>query len=121
MRRRSEVDRRLEAMVGPTGKLREMNTNAVVKMLRLFNLCDLGTAAPTSPAGTAKASVNPKSLNPENPPSFFLACILKIVHPIFKIVYFPILSLPWAEMQRLIFPVRALDHSTPQLHVLKAL
>lgn len=53
------MDRRLEAMVNPAGRLRDMGPTSVVKMLRLFNLCDLGTAAQVSPPGTAKVHRNP--------------------------------------------------------------
>lgn len=40
--RRSEVDRRLDGLVGPSGRLRDTSPGAMVKMLRLFNLCDIG-------------------------------------------------------------------------------
>ena len=43
-KKRSEVDRRLDILVGPSGKLKDDATSAVVGMLRLFNLCDV---APT--------------------------------------------------------------------------
>ena len=43
-RKRSEVDRRLDTLVGPSGKLKDGSMAAVVGMLRLFNLCDV---APT--------------------------------------------------------------------------
>ena len=43
-KKRSEVDRRLDILVGPSGKLKDGATSAVVGMLRLFNLCDV---APT--------------------------------------------------------------------------
>jgi len=33
------------AQVGPTGRLRDTSTEAVVRVLRLFNLCDVGPAA----------------------------------------------------------------------------
>lgn len=49
-RRRSEVDRRLDNLVGSSGKLRETGLNGIIRMLRLFNLCDLGnTSASDSP------------------------------------------------------------------------
>ncbi|KAK9845360.1 hypothetical protein WJX81_004380 [Elliptochloris bilobata] len=44
-KRRSEVDRRLESLVGPAGRLRDTSTDAIVRMLRLFNLCDIGPAS----------------------------------------------------------------------------
>ena len=53
-RRRSEVDRRLDNLVGGSGKLREAGMNSIIKMLRLFNLCDLGTS---STPGSALAKV----------------------------------------------------------------
>ena len=40
-KKRSEVDRRLDILVGPSGKLKDGATSAVVGMLRLFNLCDV--------------------------------------------------------------------------------
>ncbi len=44
-RKRSEVDRRLDILVGASGKLKDgTNSNTVIGMLRLFNLCDV---APT--------------------------------------------------------------------------
>ena len=43
-KKRSEVDRRLDILIGPSGKLRDGSTTAVIGMLRLFNLCDV---APT--------------------------------------------------------------------------
>jgi len=52
--RRSEVDRRLEALVGASGRLRDGNADSVVTLLRLFNLCDVqaapGMSAVTGPA-----------------------------------------------------------------------
>ena len=43
-KKRSEVDRRLDTLVGPSGKLKDGSMAAIVGMLRLFNLCDV---APT--------------------------------------------------------------------------
>ncbi len=44
-KKRSEVDRRLDILVGSSGKLKDgTNSNTVIGMLRLFNLCDV---APT--------------------------------------------------------------------------
>ena len=44
-KKRSEVDRRLDILVGASGKLKDgTNSNTVIGMLRLFNLCDV---APT--------------------------------------------------------------------------
>ena len=43
-KRRSEVDRRLDSLINQsTRALRQVNRNTVLKLLRLFNLCDLGT------------------------------------------------------------------------------
>ena len=47
-RRRSEVDRRLDNLVGNSGKLRESGLSSIIKMLRLFNLCDLGSSTATA-------------------------------------------------------------------------
>lgn len=43
-RRRSEVDRRLDSLVASNGKLRDPGPSSIIRMLRLFNLCDLGTS-----------------------------------------------------------------------------
>ena len=44
-KKRSEVDRRLDILVGSSGKLKDGSaSNTVIGMLRLFNLCDV---APT--------------------------------------------------------------------------
>jgi SET domain/AWS domain len=40
--KRSEVDRRLDSFVGPSGRLRDVSQGSIVRMLRLFNLCDIG-------------------------------------------------------------------------------
>jgi hypothetical protein len=44
VRRRSEVDRRLDGLIGMHGRLREATFDNVLRLLRLFNLCDI---APT--------------------------------------------------------------------------
>lgn len=44
--RRSEVDRRLYMMVGTeSGRLRDSSTENIVRVLRLFNLCDIGPSS----------------------------------------------------------------------------
>ena len=40
--RRSEVDRRLDNLLGPSGRLRDNTAKSVLSVLRLFNLCDIG-------------------------------------------------------------------------------
>eukprot|EP00887_Chlorella_sp_A99_P003835 scaffold11.g3835.t1 len=40
--RRSEIDRRLDELVGPSGRLRDVSHDAIVRFLRLFNLCEIG-------------------------------------------------------------------------------
>ena len=46
--------------VGPTGRLRDTSTDAIVRMLRLFNLCDIGPASDDArrkgPGGTPFSS-----------------------------------------------------------------
>ena len=43
-KRRSEVDRRLDSLISQSSRaLRQVNRTTVLKLLRLFNLCDLGT------------------------------------------------------------------------------
>ena len=43
-KRRSEVDRRLDSLINQSSRaLRQVNRTTVLKLLRLFNLCDLGT------------------------------------------------------------------------------
>ena len=49
VRRRSEVDRKLDALVGSSGKLREPSPAAIVKFLRLFNLCDFSSGLQAAP------------------------------------------------------------------------
>lgn len=50
--KRSEVDRRLDSFVGPSGRLRDISQGSIVRMLRLFNLCDIGpTVIKTSGGG----------------------------------------------------------------------
>ncbi|GIL91288.1 hypothetical protein Vretimale_10000 [Volvox reticuliferus] len=41
---RSEIDRRLEEVVGSNGRLKDPSRQNVIKVLRLFNLCDIGGA-----------------------------------------------------------------------------
>jgi len=45
LRGRGPTRRARAAQVGPTGRLRDTSTEAVVRVLRLFNLCDVGPAA----------------------------------------------------------------------------
>ena len=44
-KRRSEVDRRLDSLINTkgSGALKDVHQNTVLRLLRLFNLCDLGT------------------------------------------------------------------------------
>lgn len=44
-KRRSEVDRRLDSLINTkgSGALKDVQQNTVLRLLRLFNLCDLGT------------------------------------------------------------------------------
>lgn len=42
---RSEVQRRLDVLVGKSGRLKDTSRNSIVFLLRLFNLCDLGPAS----------------------------------------------------------------------------
>ncbi|GBF93173.1 histone-lysine N-methyltransferase [Raphidocelis subcapitata] len=58
-KKRSEVDRRLEGLVNKsTGRLRDQNQDSVIKVLRMFNLCDI---APRAPGGTASPSASAAS------------------------------------------------------------
>lgn len=41
VKRRSEVDRRLQILVGPSGRLQEPSFENILRLLRLFNLCDI--------------------------------------------------------------------------------
>lgn len=50
VRRRSEVDRKLDALLGASGKLREASPAVAVKFLRLFNLCDFSSGPQGSSA-----------------------------------------------------------------------
>lgn len=72
VRRRSEVDRRLDSLVAATGRLRDSNTDAVVRMLRLFNLCDVGpslTQADLAPAANGAAAAPKAAPLPPPPPA----------------------------------------------------
>ena len=40
-RRRSEIDRQLDALIGPSGRLKEASRLNIIKVLRMFNLCDI--------------------------------------------------------------------------------
>ncbi|GLC55996.1 hypothetical protein PLESTB_001053200 [Pleodorina starrii] len=40
---RSEIDRRLDEVVGNHGRLKDGSRQSVIKVLRLFNLCDIGS------------------------------------------------------------------------------
>ena len=47
-KRRTEIDRKLEMMVGPSGRLRPeyMEKKPIIDFLRLFNLCDISSDRP---------------------------------------------------------------------------
>jgi histone-lysine N-methyltransferase SETD2 len=55
-RRRSEVDRRLESMVGPSGRLRDAAPASVMRLLRLFNLCDIGPTVARAEGAAGRAA-----------------------------------------------------------------
>ena len=70
--RRSEVDRRLETLTGPSGRLRDPSAGNIIRVLRLFNLCDvdpLPTQSPPkgAPAGhsTLTRSMPAQQIDPE--------------------------------------------------------
>ncbi|KAJ9531590.1 hypothetical protein QJQ45_014945 [Haematococcus lacustris] len=56
LRRRSEVDRHLERLVGPSGRMKDASRQNIIKVLRMFNLCDIG-AAQTGPHAASDQSV----------------------------------------------------------------
>ncbi|CAL8462433.1 g1966 [Coccomyxa elongata] len=73
-RRRSEVDRRLDELVGNSGRLKEASHDAVVRMLRLFNLCDVGptitqadlsNGAPRAAVARSSAPASPAAATPD--------------------------------------------------------
>lgn len=80
-RRRSEVDRRLDELVGTSGRLKDASHDAVVRMLRLFNLCDVGpsltqadlpnggprSATPSAAAVTTADQAAPMQVREESP------------------------------------------------------
>jgi len=75
-KRRSEVDRRLDALLAPSGRLRDASVDGVVSLLRLFNLCDVAQDASSSNSafsadGTLLTSPRqqPVLLDPALPPS----------------------------------------------------
>ncbi|KAF5842746.1 hypothetical protein DUNSADRAFT_5117 [Dunaliella salina] len=41
-KKRSEIDRRLDGLVGPSGRLKDASKQNIIKVLRMFNLCDIG-------------------------------------------------------------------------------
>ncbi|PNH08632.1 Histone-lysine N-methyltransferase ASHH2 [Tetrabaena socialis] len=53
---RSEIDRRLDEVVGHSGRLKEANRQNVIKVLRLFNLCDIGGGHPNRNNGFGAAA-----------------------------------------------------------------
>ena len=61
-KRRSEVDRRLDSLLNQRRVLRDPNPQNITALLRLFNLCDVGTAAPNEHS--------PNPLQPLKPASF---------------------------------------------------
>jgi hypothetical protein len=50
-KKRSEVDRRLDSLVGPSGRLRDASRASIVGLLRMFNLCDIGPSRGQGAAG----------------------------------------------------------------------
>ncbi|KAK9868684.1 hypothetical protein WJX84_008524 [Apatococcus fuscideae] len=58
--RRSEVDRRLETLTGPSGRLRDPSAGNIIRVLRLFNLCDVDPLPSQSPPKTAPAACTPQ-------------------------------------------------------------
>jgi len=73
-KRRSEVDRRLDALLAPSGRLRDASVSGVVSLLRLFNLCDVAQDAGGGGGGAlatdgGPASPPPALLDPALPPS----------------------------------------------------
>ncbi|GAX78574.1 hypothetical protein CEUSTIGMA_g6014.t1, partial [Chlamydomonas eustigma] len=56
-KRRSEIDRRLDSLIGQTGRLRDPSKQNIVKVLRMFNLCDI------APAAAASSSKPPMSIS----------------------------------------------------------
>ena len=52
-RRRSEIDRRLDEFLSSSGRLKDSSERSVVKLLRLFNLCDIGPTVKKSEVNNA--------------------------------------------------------------------
>ncbi|KAG1676074.1 hypothetical protein FOA52_014939 [Chlamydomonas sp. UWO 241] len=63
VKRRSEVDRRLDSLVALSGRLKDPSRANIVKVLRMFNLCDIGhapvAAAAPPPGGPSTSSAAP--------------------------------------------------------------
>ena len=57
--RRSEVDRRLDSLTGPSGRLKDPNAGNIIRVLRLFNLCDVDPLPTQSPPKGARAAHSP--------------------------------------------------------------
>jgi hypothetical protein len=67
-RRRSEVDRRLDALVGHHGRLKDSATDSIVRMLRLFNLCDVGPTITQADVAATLAADGRRPASPAVPP-----------------------------------------------------
>lgn len=55
-RLRSEIDRRLEEVLGPSGRIKDPSRANIIKVLRLFNLCDMGTGGMSRANGFGMAA-----------------------------------------------------------------
>lgn len=69
------TDRRLDELVGNSGRLKEASHDAVVRMLRLFNLCDVGptitqadlsNGAPRAAVARSSAPASPAAATPDD-------------------------------------------------------
>jgi len=93
-RRRSEVDRRLDTLVAGNGKLRESGSHSIIRMLRLFNLCDLGTSSHDAPADKvpSRHPSLPVLWVPALPCIYCRACVhtAKHTNPIFLLICSPL-------------------------------
>ena len=59
------MDRRLETLTGPSGRLRDPSASNIIRVLRLFNLCDVDPLPAHSPPKGASAD---RGLPPKGAP-----------------------------------------------------
>eukprot|EP00798_Chlamydomonas_sp_ICE-L_P005065 gene5065-34860_t len=59
-RKRSEIDRRLDSLIGPSGRLKDASHMNIINVLRMFNLCDMGQGCPSGASNTSTLPSKPE-------------------------------------------------------------